>query len=67
MLVKLDNPMLFSKIIEIISELVMEARIKVNEFGLNITAIDPANVAMVNLDFQEVYSVSLILEKRSWE
>ncbi len=47
MLIKLENPALLSKVIEIISELVTEVRIKVNEFGLGITAIDPANVAMV--------------------
>lgn len=47
MLVKLENPALLSKAIEIISELVTEVRIKVNEFGMSITAIDPANVAMV--------------------
>ena len=47
MLVKLENPALLSKAVEIISELVTEARIKVNEFGRSITAIDPANVAMV--------------------
>jgi len=47
MLVKLDDPSLFSKAVEIISELVTEVRIKVNEFGLGIIAIDPANVAMV--------------------
>ena len=47
MLVKLENPSLFSKAIEIISDLVTEVRIKVNEFGLSIVAIDPANVAMV--------------------
>ena len=47
MLVKLNNPSLFSKIIEILSELVIEVRIKVNEFGMSIIAIDPANVAMV--------------------
>ncbi len=48
MLVKLDNPVLLSKVIDIISELVMEVRIKMNEYGFNITAIDPANVAMIN-------------------
>ena len=48
MLVKLENPMSFAKVIEIISELVTEVRIKVNEFGMSITAMDPANVAMVN-------------------
>ena len=47
MLVKLDNPALLSKAVEIISELVTEVRIKVNEFGLGISAIDPANVSMV--------------------
>lgn len=47
MLVKLEDPSLLSKIIEVISELVTEVRIKVNEFGMSITAIDPANVAMV--------------------
>ncbi len=47
MLVKLENPALLSKAIDIISELVTDVRIKVNEFGMGITAIDPANVAMV--------------------
>jgi proliferating cell nuclear antigen len=47
MLIKLDNPLLISKAVELISELVTEVKIKVNEFGLSITAIDPANVAMV--------------------
>ena len=47
MLVKLENPMVLSKAVEIITELVTEVRIKINEFGLSISAIDPANVAMV--------------------
>lgn len=47
MLLKLENPQVLSRAIEILSELVSEVRIKVNEFGLGITAIDPANVAMV--------------------
>ena len=48
MLLKLDNPKLFSEIIGIISELVLEVRIKVNKEGMSILAIDPANVAMVS-------------------
>jgi len=48
MLVKLDNPLLLSKVIDILSELVTEVRIKFNEFGLSIGAIDPANVALVS-------------------
>jgi len=47
MLVRLEDPSLFLKGIEVISELVTEVRIKLNEFGMSITAIDPANVAMV--------------------
>jgi proliferating cell nuclear antigen len=47
MLVKLDDPSLLSKAIDVLSDLVSEVRIKVNEFGMSITAIDPANVAMV--------------------
>jgi proliferating cell nuclear antigen len=47
MLVRLEDPSLLSKIVDVISELVSEVRIKVNEFGMSITAIDPANVAMV--------------------
>lgn len=48
MLIQFENPSLFSKVIEIISELVTEVRIKINESGLSITSIDPANVSMVN-------------------
>ncbi len=47
MLVKLQNPGLLSRVIEIISELVMEVRVKVNDSGLSITAMDPANVSLV--------------------
>jgi len=47
MLVELKNPLLLTKAVEIISDLVTEVRIKVNEFGMSITAMDPANVAMV--------------------
>ncbi len=47
MIIKLDNPKAFSEIISIISELVSEVKIKVNREGMNIVAIDPANVAMI--------------------
>jgi proliferating cell nuclear antigen len=49
MLIKLENPSTLSKAIELISELVTEVKIRLNEYGLSITAIDPANVAMVGL------------------
>lgn len=48
MRLKLDHPKLFSEIISIISDLVLEVRIKVNQEGMSILAIDPANVAMVS-------------------
>lgn len=47
MLVKIEDPVNFTKALELISELVSEVRIKINEFGMSITAIDPANVALV--------------------
>ncbi len=47
MLIKLDTPQVLSKVIDIISELVLEVRLKVNEFGMSLVAMDPANVAMV--------------------
>jgi len=47
MQLKLDNPKIFADIISIISELVTEVKIKVTKEGLSLTAIDPANVAMV--------------------
>src|SRR3989344_2757672 len=45
--ITLANPKIFSDIVTIISELVTEVRIKVNKEGIMLTAIDPANVAMV--------------------
>jgi proliferating cell nuclear antigen len=71
MLLKLDHPKLFSEIISIISELVLEVRIKVTQSGMNIIAIDPANVAMtvftlpsssfseIDVEGEEVLGVSL--------
>jgi proliferating cell nuclear antigen PCNA len=47
MLFELKNPLLLSRIVDIISELVTEVRIKIDSLGLNITAMDPANVSMV--------------------
>ena len=43
----LQSPKIFSDIVTIISELVTEVRLKVNKEGLSLTAIDPANVAMI--------------------
>ena len=48
MLVKLDNPLMFAKAVDIISELAVEVRIRFNEFGMSITAMDPANISMVS-------------------
>lgn len=47
MQLKLDNARLFTDLISIISELVVEVKLKVTKEGLSVTAIDPANVAMV--------------------
>ncbi len=48
MRVKLENPTVLARMIEVISELVTEVRIKVNDEGFSITAMDPANVSMVS-------------------
>ena len=48
MLLKLEHPKLFSEIISIISDMVLEVRLKVNKEGMSILAIDPANVAMIS-------------------
>ena len=48
MLIKTENPGTLRKSIELISELVTEVRIKIGEYGLSISAMDPANVAMVS-------------------
>ncbi|MEM4271528.1 MAG: proliferating cell nuclear antigen (pcna) [Candidatus Pacearchaeota archaeon] len=47
MLLKLESPKLLFDIISIISELVTEVKIKVTKDGMSLTAIDPANVAMI--------------------
>ena len=47
MQLKLESPKLLSDIVSIISELVNEVRLKVTKDGMSLTAIDPANIAMV--------------------
>lgn len=47
MLIKFENPLLLSRVIDILSELVTDVRIKITEFGVSITAMDPANVSLV--------------------
>lgn len=47
MLLKLDSPKLLADIVSIISELVTEVRLKISKDGMSLTAIDPANIAMV--------------------
>jgi proliferating cell nuclear antigen len=47
MIARLDTPKILSDVIAIISELVTEVKIRVTKEGMNIVAIDPANVAMI--------------------
>jgi len=49
MLIKLDKPKFLADSIALISELVLEVNAKVTKQGFEITAVDPANVAMVDL------------------
>jgi proliferating cell nuclear antigen len=63
MLLRLDHPKIFSEIISIISEIVLEVRIKVNSEGMSIVAIDPANVAMVSFKLPATAFSALEVEK----
>ncbi|MBI5804135.1 proliferating cell nuclear antigen (pcna) [Candidatus Pacearchaeota archaeon] len=47
MKLELQSPKIFSDIVSIISEIVTEVRMKINKEGISLTAVDPANVAMV--------------------
>jgi len=63
MQLKLETPKLFSDIISIISELVKEVKIKVNKEGMSLTAVDPANVAMVYFKIPSDLFVEFNIEK----
>lgn len=49
MLLKLNNPKLLTDCISLLSELVLEVKAKISKNGFEITAIDPANVALASL------------------
>jgi len=63
MLLKLDNPKILADSIALLSELVLEVKAKVSKNGLEITAIDPANVAMVSLKINPKAFSQLDVEK----
>src|SRR3990167_7878845 len=50
MIIELQNPVILSKVVDILSEFVGEVRIKVTESGLSIAAMDPANVSLVGFE-----------------
>ncbi|MBD3252138.1 proliferating cell nuclear antigen (pcna) [Candidatus Pacearchaeota archaeon] len=64
MLLKIERPKILSDIISIISELVLEVRLKVSNEGVNITAIDPANVAMVTFKLPSSAFSEIKVEKQ---
>ena len=67
MLLKLENPKIFVDLISIISELVTEVRLKVNQEGMSLNAIDPATVAMVYFKIpSELFSQFQLKERDSW-
>ena len=63
MRLKLQTPKLFADIISIISELVTEVKLRVTKDGLSLTAIDPANVAMVYFKMPADLFSEFVLEK----
>lgn len=60
---KLENPRLFSDMVGIISELVTEVKLKANKDGMSLTAIDPANVAMIYFKIPSDLFVQFDLER----
>ncbi len=63
MRLKLQSPKLLGDIISIINELVTEVKLKVTKEGLSVTAIDPANVAMVYFKMPSDLFSEFVLEK----
>ena len=63
MQLKLENPKLFTDLVTIISELVTEVKLKVTKEGLSLTAIDPANVAMVYFRMPSDLFASFLIDK----
>jgi len=63
MLLKLENPKIFSDIVTIISDLVTEVRIKITAEGMSLTAIDPANVAMTYFRIPSALFTEFQIEK----
>lgn len=59
----LPNPRIFTDIISIISELVTEVRLKFSKEGISLTAIDPANVAMIYFKIPSDLFTEFLLEK----
>jgi len=59
----MENPKLFSDIVGIISELVNEVRLKITKEGMSLTAIDPANVAMVYFKIPSELFVEFLVDK----
>ncbi len=63
MLLKLENPKLFSDIITIIAELVTEVKLKITKDGMSLTAVDPANAAMTYFTLPSDLFTQFQLEK----
>ncbi|MEK6915835.1 MAG: proliferating cell nuclear antigen (pcna) [Nanoarchaeota archaeon] len=63
MRLKLEDPRIFAHLIGIISELVKEVRIKVTKEGVNLTALDPANVAMAYFSIPSDLFSEFVVEK----
>ena len=53
MIIKTENPLLLVRAVELVSELVQEARFRISKTGINVTAIDPANVAMISFSISK--------------
>lgn len=66
MSIKLEKPALLSKAVNLISEIVTEVKFKLDDSGMQVIAIDPANVAMVRFFLSKNAFSKFEIDKEEW-
>lgn len=66
MSIKLEKPALLSKAVNLISEIVTEVKFKLDDSGMQVIAIDPANVAMVRFFLSKNAFSQFEIDKEEW-
>ena len=66
MSIRLEKPNLLSKAVNLLSELVTEVKFKLDDSGMQVIAIDPANVAMVRFFLSKETFSQFEVENEEW-